>query len=117
MYFVRFLDDALELNYEGLDQARAQIGLKEVTLITAEADVLGDPEIEGIAFYDEFDSYAVGATTNLNKGYGFQSAWQTPPDKTGAWDEVFFDDLSTYSGTVNGTTIDGDGGTGTFVAN
>jgi hypothetical protein len=119
MYFVRFLDDALELSYEGTDQARAKIGMKETTLITAEADVAGDPEIEGIAFYDEFDSYSVGATTNLNRGWAWLAAWDAPARQTNEFDEVFFDDLSTYTATsaINGTTIDGDGGDGNFVAN
>ena len=116
LYCVRFMQDELELTHEGPNAAWTKLSMQEVTNVEAEADVLGDPEIPGIAFYDNFDSYAVGQTTNLNKGYGWLSAWQLA--ETEAWDIIFEDDLSTYtaSNNVNGTTIDGQGGEGNFVA-
>jgi hypothetical protein len=116
LYFVRFLQDELNLSHSGLNAATTKLAMTEIINIVAEDDVLGDPEIEGIAFYDHFDSYSVGATANLNKGWGWLSSWNI--EETEAWDIIFDDDLSSYtaSSAVNGTTIVGKGGSGTFVA-
>lgn len=115
LYCVRFLDDELQLEMEGPNAARVSLGMIEVTNIEAEADNAGDPPIEGIAFYDEFDSYDVGQTENLNRGWGWLAAWET--DISLSFDAVFEDDLSSYStGAVNGTPIVGNGGSGNYVA-
>lgn len=119
VYFVRFLNDELEFTYQGENVSTCELAMSEFLDVVAEDDVKGDPPIEGIAFYDEFDTLTTGQTENMNRGYGWLAAWTTPPGGYAAYDEVFDDDLSGYSsGTnVNGTTQLGNGGTGTFVAN
>jgi len=114
MYCVRFLDDELQLEMQGPNAATVSLAMQEVTNVDSEADNAGDPPIEGIAFYDEFESYDVAQTENLNRGWGWLAAWET--EVRYDFDNIFVDDLSTYSGTVNGTTVVGNGGTGTFVA-
>lgn len=115
LYFVRFASDELELMYEGPGAAQAQIGFQEVIRIAAEDDAGGDPPIDGIAFYDSFESYAVGQDANLNRGYAWLLPWDVS-DRVDDRNRVMEDDLQSYADetAVNGTTAQGDGQSGTW---
>lgn len=115
LYFVRFMSDELEVKWSGPSVAQSSISFQEVVRIAAEADAYGDPEIEGIAFYDEFESYAVGQTTNLNRGYAWLTAWDTSQHAADCV-RVMYDGFQDYtaSSSVNGTTALGEGQSGAW---
>jgi hypothetical protein len=118
IYFVRFLNDELEFNYEGgPGGAHCKLAMQEIIDVDSKADAAGAPAIEGISFYDDFAGDAVGQTTNLKWGYNFISAWDS--NRITGFELIMEDDLSTYTPTasVNGTPIAVDGATGNYVAN